>query len=100
MTIKEIILNSFNESFTLNDAYKAVNKKIEVKQASIRARIYEAIDDGILKRISKGVYQNNNCLIIHGDGRNLSFINDDSIDAIITDHPYDIKKSNKALWFQ
>lgn len=96
MTIKEIILNSFNESFSLTDAYKVVNKKIEVKQASIRARIYEAIDEGVLIRISKGVYQNNNCLLIEGDGRDLSFIKDESIDAIITDHPYDIKKSNKG----
>lgn len=28
-----------------------------------------------------------------GDGRDLSFIEDNSIDGIITDHPYDLAKS-------
>jgi site-specific DNA-methyltransferase (adenine-specific) len=32
----------------------------------------------------------------HGNGRDLSFIEDESVDAIITDHPYDIKASNNG----
>lgn len=83
--------------FSMQEAYDAVEKaKLEVKKPSIRARVYEAVDKGILKKIAKGLYKNNSCLLIQGDGKDLSFLNDDSIDAIITDHPYDLKKSNNG----
>ena len=95
MTIKEIIQFEFGEDeFTLNEAYNAVESRINVKRPSIRARIYEAVDKGVLARISKGVFMSNDCLLIQGDGRDLSFLPNESIDAIVTDHPYDIKKSN------
>lgn len=94
-TITKKILE-FQGEFNLNDAYTEVLKEIEVNKASIRARIYEAIDKGILNRISKGVFINNNIVMIEGNGRDLSFLKDGSIDAIITDHPYDISKSNKG----
>lgn len=89
------------EEFTLKDAENAVlsvhNK--DVKIPSIRARIYEGIDKGLFNRVAKGVYtvskNDSTCLLVNGDGRNLSFIKDNSIDFIITDHPYDLK-SNKG----
>lgn len=89
------------EEFTLKDAENAVlsihNK--DVKIPSIRARIYEGIDKGLFNRMAKGVYtvskNDSTCLLVNGDGRNLSFIKDNSIDFIITDHPYDLK-SNKG----
>lgn len=89
------------DEFTLKDAENAVlsihNK--DVKIPSIRARIYEGIDKGLFTRVAKGVYtvskNDSTCLLVNGDGRNLSFIKDDSIDFIITDHPYDLK-SNKG----
>ena len=86
------------KDFTMPEAYKAVESAgIEAKKPSIRARVYEAVDKGILKKIAKGVYSNNkDCLLIQGDGRDLSFIPDGSIDAIITDHPYDIKAANNG----
>ena len=97
MTIKEIIQFELNnDMFTLNDAYQTIEKVIDVKRPSIRARIYEAINMGILKRIAKGVFASNDCLVIQGDGRDLSFIPNGSVDAIITDHPYDLKKSNNG----
>ena len=37
-----------------------------------------------------------NAKVICADGKNLSFLSDNSLDAIITDHPYDIKKSNNG----
>lgn len=94
-TITNVIqeLNQFN----MPQAYEAVKEAgIEAKKPSIRARVYEAVDKGILKKIAKGVYQNNNCLLIQGDGKDLSFLGDGSIDAIITDHPYDIKAANNG----
>ena len=94
-TITNVIqgLNQFN----MPQAYEAVREAgIEAKKPSIRARVYEAVDKGILKKIAKGVYQNNDCLLIQGDGRDLSFIPDGSVDAIITDHPYEDPKANNG----
>lgn len=94
-TITNVLKNL--ETFNMNEAYKACEKAgLNVQKPSIRARVYEAIDKGILKRIAKGLYKTKNCLLVQGDGRDLSFINDGTIDAIITDHPYDIKASNNG----
>lgn len=92
MSIIGVLLENKN-SFSLNEAYKQVQEKLNVKKPSIRARIYEAIDKGILKRISKGVFKSKDCLLIQGDGRDLSFLADECIDCIITDHPYDLKNN-------
>lgn len=93
------------DSFTLDEAKECVNRvKAEinapVKEPSIRARIYEGIDKGLFERVSKGVYtvkkEDNTCLLINGDGRDLSFIEDESIDCLITDHPYELTSSLKG----
>lgn len=89
------------ENFTLKEAEEAVvnvhNKDVQLP--SIRARIYEGIEQGLFTRVARGVYSVSKgeatCLLINGDGRNLSFIKDSSIDFIITDHPYDLI-SNKG----
>ncbi len=92
------------EQFTIQEATTLVKKvnKLNVNNESIRARIYEGVDKGLFQKISRGVYKvssqidgnQNNCLLINGDGRDLSMIESNSIDGIITDHPYDL---NKAL---
>lgn len=89
--INNVITNYPEKPFTTSQAY-AVNK--EVNSESVRARIYEATEKGILKKIARGIFQNNNGLLIHGNGRDLSFLENNSIDAIITDHPWSDKKSN------
>lgn len=88
-----------NQEFTLNDAYNAVTSTD--KKHSIRARIYEGVDKGLFIKVSKGVYKmvdkdDNSVLLVQGDGRDLSMLKDNSIDCIITDHPYSDKKSNKG----
>ena len=88
-----------NTPFTLKDAYQTVTSTD--KQHSIRARIYEGIDKGLFRRVSQGVYtmvdhKDNSVLLVQGDGRDLSMISDQSIDCIITDHPYNDQKSNKG----
>ena len=94
-TITEVIQQL--DQFQMKEAYDAVEKAgIEAQKPSIRARVYEAVDKGILRKIAKGVYQNNDCLSIQGNGRDLSFLGDGSIDAIITDHPYEIKAANNG----
>lgn len=91
------------EQFSIQDATNLVKKvkNMQVNDESIRARIYEGVDKGIFTKISRGVYKvssqingtNNTCLLINGDGRDLSMIRDKSIDGIITDHPYDLQQA-------
>jgi len=95
MSIVKNLLAAFKETaFTLRDAYDA---NPAVNKESVRARIYERL--GIdFERVSKGLYitKEKDCLLIEGDGRDLSFLKDGSIDSIITDHPWLDKKSNKG----
>ncbi len=102
-SIQVSLLDYFNdcESFTLKEAERVIKDvaALNVKKPSIRARIYEGIDKGLFTRVSKGVYKTSKagceCLLINGDGRDLSMFKDNSIDAIITDHPYDLS-TNKG----
>jgi len=91
------------EQFSIQEATNLVKnvKNMDVNNESIRARIYEGVEKGIFTKISRGVYKvtkqieghENTCLLINGDGRDLSMIKDKSIDGIITDHPYDLQKA-------
>ena len=78
------------EYFTLQEAEEHVldHQKRDVNAPSIRARIYEGIEKGLFERVGKGLYtvtradeqgRENKCLLINGDGRDLSFIPDNSI---------------------
>ena len=99
MTLVEKVFNCFKdcESFSLKDAYQQNPDK---PRETIRARIYEKI--GIkFERVAKGVYrtidnEKEQCVLIEGDGRDLSMLNDNSIDCIFTDHPWLDIKSNKG----
>ena len=92
------------EQFSLNEAVECVKQLKEVKEPSVRARIYEGIDKGLFERVGKGVYtvkqvrngRENTCVLINGNGRDLSMFSDNSIDCIITDHPYKLDKSLKG----
>lgn len=90
------IFDVFSErnSFTLKEAYQAASGR---PKTTVRARIYENL--GILfKRVGNGVYAaisgGQECVLIEGDGRDLSMLKDESIDCIITDHPWLDKASN------
>lgn len=91
--IKANLLSAFRgRTFTLADAY---NVNPDKPQYSVRARIYENL--GIaFERIQRGVYKAMDCVLIEGDGKDLSFLDDASIDCIITDHPWEDKTSNKG----
>lgn len=99
MTLAEKIFNCFkdSDSFSLQEAYQ---QNADKPQETVRARIYEKI--GIkFERLSKGVYrtiddEKEQCVLIEGDGRDLSMLKDGSIDCIFTDHPWLDIKSNKG----
>lgn len=99
MTLVEKIFNCFknSESFSLQEAYE---QNLDKPQETVRARIYERI--GVkFERVAKGVYrtidcEEEQCVLIEGDGRDLSMIEDNSIDCILTDHPWLDMKSNKG----
>lgn len=99
MTLVEKIFNCFknSESFSLQEAYE---QNLDKPQETVRARIYEKI--GVkFERIAKGVYrtidcEEEQCVLIEGDGRDLSMIEDNSIDCILTDYPWLDMKSNKG----
>lgn len=83
------------EYFDLQEAIELLldHHQRDVNRESIRARIYEGIDKGLFERVGKGLYtvtrkeeqgRENTCLLINGDGRDLSMFPDKSIDALIT----------------
>ena len=96
MTLVEKLFNCFKDCESLTkDAYQQILRLQETV-----TRIYEKI--GIkFERVAKGVYRtiendNEQCVLIEGNGRDLSMINDNSIDCILTDHPWLDIKSNKG----
>ena len=99
MTLVEKIFNCFkdSDSFTLQEAYEQNSDK---PQETVRARIYEKI--GVrFERVAKGVYRTidckeEQCVLIEGNGRDLSMLKDNSIDCILTDHPWLDTKSNRG----
>lgn len=94
MIVENLIECFKNARFTLKEAYMA---NPDVNKESVRARIYENL--GItFERVGRGIYTtiDNSCLLIEGNGRNLSALADESIDCIVTDHPWEDKKSTKG----
>lgn len=70
-------------------------------EETIRARVYEAVDDGRIRRLARGIYFARrgpaSLLLVHGDARDvLTEWDDDSIDAIVTDPPYDLGTKQHA----
>lgn len=100
MSIAKKILEVFKGSrFSLKDAYAA---NPEVPEASVRRSIYERMGVSF-ERVGRGLYMavspagiDEQIMLIEGNGRNLKSIQDNSLDAIITDHPWCDPKSNKG----
>lgn len=76
-----------NKPCTIKEIAKEFPHKPE---STIRGRLYDKLDK-LFKRVGRGIYiaitENSYIALIKGDGRNLSFLEDESIDGIITDHP-------------
>lgn len=95
MGIVNTLISVFTKcEFTLKQAYEA---NPEANEESVRARIYENL--GIaFERVGKGIYvtREEDCLVVEGSGRNLSCIKNESIDCIITDHPWQDTAATKG----
>lgn len=107
MTLKEVIISfmkgQLNGVATLKEIYKAIDSSSYKSNSntvhdSARAIIYR--HDEAFKRVCKGVYmlcgEHSSSLLINGDSRGLTEIEDGSIDCIITDHPWEDKKAHKS----
>lgn len=107
MTLKETIIDFMKGMkggvATLKQIYDAIDKSDYVSNSdtvhdSARAIIYR--HEEAFKRVCKGVYmlngEHSSSLLINGDSRNLTEIEDNSIDCIITDHPWEDKKAHKS----
>ena len=97
-SLANIIYSCFKDKgeFSLKDAYSENSDK---PKETVRARIYDNL--GVkFERVAKGLYKtiegDESCVVIEGDGRDLSMLGDASIDCILTDHPWLDKKSNKG----
>lgn len=93
--IKNKLLSAFRgRMFTCQEAYEEIPS---VNKESVRARLYENLGI-VFERVSRGIYKvidengmeskSGEALLLEGDGRDLSFLEDGSIQAIITDHPW------------
>lgn len=91
VSLGQQILDLFKEetSFTLQQVYEAIPDKPE---STLRARIYDRVGKQI-ERLAKGVYRvvsgAETCVLVEGNGRDLSFLSDGSIDLIINDYPWE-----------
>lgn len=101
-SIQTTLFDYFNDSeqFTVKEATEMVKSVKAVNAESVRARIYEGVDKGLFEKLARGVYRvckdDVECLLMNGNGRDLSFIHDNSIDGIVTDHPYALKEQLKG----
>lgn len=73
----------------------------DVAEPTIRARIYEAVEEKRIRRVARGVYVARSgpatLLLVEGDAREvLESWDSDSIDAIVTDPPYDLGTAKHA----
>lgn len=98
MSLPNSIIKAFKGStFSLKDAYEKFYPKYP--KETIRARIYERLGKAF-RKIGRGVYavedNDEKAILIEGDGRKLSFLKDNSVDCIITDHPWSDPKANKG----
>ena len=107
MTLKETIVNFMTGCVdgvaTLKQIYNAIDKSDYTSESdtihdSARAVIYR--NESTFKRVCKGVYmlkgEKSASLLINGDSRSLEEIEDNSIDCIITDHPWEDKKAHRS----
>ena len=80
----------------LSNIYTFVHRfRPAVAEETIRARVYEAVEKGTVRRVARGVFVARSgpatLLLVEGDAKEvLRSLGDGAVDAIITDPPYDL----------
>lgn len=109
-TNRHMLFDYFNENnkFSSNELHAAVlDHSIDIKTNSIQTAIHDCLDKGVFKHICNGIYslsrtdingETLTCLLINGDNRDLSVIEDNSVDVIITDRPEYMNRYNIDLF--
>lgn len=102
-TIRDCVEEAIEGTPThLETVYRFVLRfRPEVAEPTIRARVYEAVDEGEIERVATGVYVARRgpatLLLVEGDAREaIEALDDESLDAIITDPPYDLGTEDHA----
>ena len=100
------ILADSKKALRCKDIYGPVNKAIEdgeykTKGKTIDASIRRTLQTNPeFKAVARGLWvltgENSTSLIIEGDGRAMNEIESESMDLIITDHPWEDPKANKG----
>lgn len=103
MNVRELVESATSDAPRhLRDIYRFVlSYRPGTAEETIRARVYEAVNQGRLLRLAEGVYVARSgpatLLLIQGDMRDvLPRLEADSVDAIITDPPYDLGTAENA----
>lgn len=95
-TVERFLASTKSGIATLREIYQAAYKW---PNESVRCSIYRDKKERF-KRVAKGVYiligQTSASLLIHGNGRKLDEIEDNSIASIINDHPWRNEKAHKS----
>lgn len=92
------VLKTKGEPMSIKEIHAHINDKPET---TVRGRIYDNIGK-LFKKIARGVYFVENeeaaCVVIQADGRTegLQMLDNASVDCIVTDHPWEVSKSNKG----
>ena len=98
LSLSERLVEAFKdkETFELKEAYQTLSDK---PNSTVRGRIYDNVGRKF-EKVSRGVYrvikEAVECLIVEGNGRDLSPIPDGSVNLIVTDYPWEDKKSNRG----
>lgn len=102
-------MNNTVLSKRIEDVMKSSNRPMHIKdiasyfpdkpQSTIRGRLYRELKERC-KRVARGVYlyieNEGAAIVVEGNGRELSIFDDNSIDAIVTDHPWKDTVSNSG----
>lgn len=96
------VLKGIGRPASINEIHEGLEAEgVHKPQTTVRGRLNENVNV-LFKRIARGVYWFINeeemagVLLYEKDGRDLSSIEDESVDCIITDHPWEDTKSNKG----
>lgn len=87
------LLVTRGEALTIDEIHSEINYK---PQSTIRARIYDHLNK-LFKKVARGVYiaigEESSVLVVEGDGRDMSMVEDGTVDAIVNDHPYECESN-------